>query len=130
MQRDMTKVASPKTASVVSKKRNGVITIVNSQKNGKRVEILEPLYQVLNFGDCIKLGFYENTILVAPEKANLQLPVYHLKKVGKKKVLYSSGLVAEIAGTLGLDFSEKVSITLNNVEVENYCDVDIAFISA
>lgn len=129
--KDLSKVMSPKTSSKLAKKGGkGYLTVVNSKKNGKRLEVLESLYQVLNIQDEIKIGFYEQSILIAPVTAELSLPIYYLKDVGKKKVLYSAGLVAEIADVLGLDFSERVSITLSNVEVEDAFGTEVAFVSA
>lgn len=130
MKREMAKVVVPQTLLPVSKKGNGVLTIVNSKKNGKRIEFLESLYKIFHIEDVVKLGFYENSLLIAPVTAELSLPIYHLKDVGKKKVLYSAGLVTEIADVLGLDFSERVSMTLSNVEVEDAFGTEVAFVSA
>lgn len=117
--RDLSKICAPKSVQTAkSRKGEGYITIVNSKKNGKRIELLNKLTDVINFNDSVKIGFLENELVIVPTDANVELPIFKFKKVGTKKVIYSASLVQEIAKVLQLDFSERVSYTISNAEID------------
>ena len=106
----------------------GQITIVNSRKNGKRIELLKPLTDLMEIEDEVKIGFMENTLILFPANAKVTLHIFSLKKVGTKKVIYSASLVQEIAEVLQLDFSERVSYTISNAEIDEAFGVDAVFV--
>lgn len=106
----------------------GQITIVNSRKNGKRIELLKPLTDLMEIEDEVKIGFMENTLILFPANAKVTLPIFSLKKVETKKVIYSASLVQEIAEVLQLDFSERVSYTISNAEIDEAFGVDAVFV--
>ena len=101
----------------------GQITIVNSRKNGKRIELLKPLTDLMEIEDEVKIGFMENTLILFPANAKVTLPIFSLKKV-----IYSASLVQEIAEVLQLDFSERVSYTISNAEIDEAFGVDAVFV--
>lgn len=106
----------------------GQITIVNSRKNGKRIELLKPLTDLMEIEDEVKIGFIENALIIFPANAVVALPIFSLKKVGTKKVIYSASLVQEIAEVLQLDFSKRVSYTISNAEIDEAFGVDAVFV--
>lgn len=106
----------------------GQITIVNSRKNGKRIELLKPLTDLMEIEDEVKIGFIENALIIFPANAKVALPMFSLKKVGTKKVIYSASLVQEIAEVLQLDFSKRVSYTISNAEIDEAFGVDAVFV--
>lgn len=127
--RDLSKICAPKSVQTAkSRKGEGYITIVNSKKNGKRIELLNKLTDVINFNDSVKIGFLENELVIVPTDANVELPIFKLKKVGTKMVIYSASLVQEIAEVLQLDFSKRVSYTISNAENDEAFGVDAVFV--
>jgi hypothetical protein len=107
----------------------GAMTIVNSSKNGKRIEVSEWVMHGINNPSTINAAFEKNCVVIAG-----QLPSkghdFHLKKNGKKSIVYSAELVAEIAEELGLDYSRgKTSITLTKVEYKEIEGFTAAVIS-
>lgn len=106
----------------------GQITIVNSRKNGKRIELLKPLTDLMEIEDEVKIGFIENALILFPVNAEVSLPIFSLKKVGTKKVIYSASLVQEIAEVLQLNFSTRVSYTISNAEIDEAFGVDAVFV--
>lgn len=127
--RDLSKICAPKSVQTAkSRKGEGYITIVNSKKNGKRIELLNKLTDVINFNDSVKIGFLENELVIVPTDANVELPIFKFKKVGTKKVIYSASLVQEIAEVLQLDFSKRVSYTISNAEIDEAFGVDAVFV--
>lgn len=127
--RDLSKICAPKAAQTEkTRKGEGYITIVNSKKNGKRIELLNKLTDVINFNDSVKIGFLENELVIVPTDANVELPIFKFKKVGRKKVIYSASLVQEIAEVLQLDFSERVCYTISNAEIDEAFGVDAVFV--
>ncbi len=122
---------APKATSTSRGKKGetGVITIVNSKKNGRRIEFLPQLCELLSIDEDVQLAFDENSLVVIPMTEEPEYPVFQLKKSGNKKVIYNTALVEEIIKQLKLDYSNCVSKTLDNVKIENWDEVDIAIIS-
>ena len=78
--------------------------------------------------DEVKIGFIENALIIFPANAEVALPIFSLKKVGTKKVIYSASLVQEIAEVLQLDFSKRVSYTISDAEIDEAFGVDAVFV--
>lgn len=102
--------------------KSGALTIVNSEKNGKRLILSKELEEYLQLTDSIQIaiGSNEPFILVA-NSDDIELPRYkatRLSKENKKSrlVIYNSSLVLEIASKLHLDFSDTVSVTFYETE--------------
>ena len=113
-------------------KRNGkagVITIVNSKKNGKRIEFLPNFCEQLGIDKKVQIAFEENALVVIPVTDKPEYPVYDLKTTGCKRVLYNAALVEEIIEKLQLDYSECVSKTLSHISLEEWGEIQIAVIS-
>lgn len=103
----------------------GVLTIVNSKKNGKRIEILESLSNELDLEDDIQIGVLGNGLVLSKSLPNVSQH-FSLKTVGKKRVIYSSELVKEIIDVLNLSFEGRVSRTLRGIELEENQGVMLA----
>lgn len=102
-----------------SRSGNGVSTVVNSKKNGKRITFSKELMEGLGNPDSIELGCTNEGILVGrklPENGEK----FKLRKSGKKSVIYSAALVEEITEVFELDFSNRVSITFVDAEEIEY----------
>ena len=96
----------------------GVLTIVNSARNGKRLSVPTTVLDEIGATDGISVFF-------GPETVYLSTPVegavvYAGKAQGTKVLFYSAGLVDEITNELGLDFSDgRVSLTFRQVEYQS-----------
>lgn len=104
-----------KSKTRAAKSPAGVCTVVNSEKNGKRVTISKELSDELGNIETVEIGFTENGIVVGnklPENGT----EFRFKKSGNKGVIYSSSLVDEVTEEFKLDFSNRVSITFVDAE--------------
>lgn len=105
--------------------KNGILTIVCSASNGKRLLFSDTLVEALHLEDSVKLGFVKGTLIVGknlPGQGNC----FHLRNNGKKKVLYSSPVVQAIAEQMQIDFSGSVSYTFYDVEMDEHKSYTIA----
>jgi hypothetical protein len=104
----------------------GVITIINSKKNGKRIIFASAVMDKLGNPSKLQIVFWQNGIVVGAmlPKADQFFPV---KESGNKGIVYSGGLVQEITSKFNLDFSERVSITFPKVAYKDMDDQTLAF---
>lgn len=118
------------------KRGNGILTIVNSEKNGNRILFSKQLEEDL----CLTNG--EVQILASKEKRALligaKLPnaqkTYTLRRLksgdeSSRFIIYNKTLMLSIADSLGLDFSECVSHTLYNVQYLEYNNSVVAIVT-
>lgn len=116
------KIVKPKSKDTSRGTRtgNGVMTVINSNSNGKRFIFSNSVIRYLDNPDSIEIGFTEDSVV-----ASYKLPEngqrFNLRKSGNKGVLYSYQLVKEITELFDLDFSNRVSMTFNDAE---YIDLD------
>ena len=76
--RDLSKIYAPKAVQTEkNRKGEGYITIVNSKKNGKRIELLNRLTDIINFNDSIKVGFLGNEFVIVPTDAKIELQTFY-----------------------------------------------------
>lgn len=92
--------------------RKGALTMICSEKNGKRLLLSEQLLETLNLGEehSVQVGFIGKKLVLA-KKLPGENNRFELKKAGKKYVIYSSELVREIGRVQEISFEEKVSFT-------------------
>ncbi len=115
---------------------NGILTIVNSEKNGNRILFSKQLEEDL----CLTNG--EIQILASKEKRALligaKLPnaqkTYTLRRLkcgdeGSRYVIYNKSLTLAIAESLQLDFSKCVAHTLYNVQYLEIEDSIVAIVT-
>lgn len=100
---------------------SGVVSIINSKKNGKRFSMSSDLWKALGNPSFVQFTFGNSSFAVAAgiENDEKSFPV---KKSGNKGLVYSGDLVKEITAELNLNFSQRTSITLFEVE---YYETDI-----
>lgn len=104
------------------------LTIVNTQKNGKRIAFSGAMLEKIGVTENVRLAFYHNGIAVARDFPGVSALPYLLKKSGKKGVIYNSGLVEELTELFGLDFNGKSSISFEEVRYQSKGDLTIAFV--
>lgn len=105
--------------------KKGILTIVCSANNGKRLLFSTALVEELNLKDSVKLGFVKDTLIVGKDLPG-QRNCFHLRNNGKKKVLYSSPVVQAIAEQMQIDFSGSISYTFYDVEMDEHKSYTIA----
>jgi hypothetical protein len=124
---EMFQPAASKTVSRSSLKV-GIMSVVNS--NGrKRVMLSKDLMDKLSNPTNVAMSFSEENIAIGvtlPNNNN-QLTV---KPSGKKGVIYSAGIVTEITDKYKLDFSNRTSIILSEVEYIENDGLTVAIINA
>lgn len=123
-----------KPTSKDSPKRNrsgaGVATIVNSEKNGKRISFPKTVIESLNISSQIYVSFSADGIVIC-NTASDKFEPFTLKYSGNKGIVYSYPLVKEITDTFGLDFIDKVCITFCDIRYFeedgiNYAEIKIS----
>lgn len=105
----------------------GVISIINSQKNGKRLIISSDLMERLNQPAKVKVAFHEGTLAMSE-----QLPTnghaFVVKKSKRKGNVYAAALIDEITKEFGLDFNNHVSITFYECHYGQFNGFPVAII--
>lgn len=112
----LNKIIKPKSNDKSrTKSANGVCTIVNSKKNGKRVTFSKDVMELFDNPESLEIGFTADGIVLAKKLPENGVE-FRVKKIGNKGVIYSSSLVQEITELFVLDFSDKVAITFVDAE--------------
>ena len=106
----------------------GVFSIVKSNKNGNRITMSPKCWGKLNKAKQLQFAFNDNQIAIAEELPDNE-HYFHVRTYGAKGVIYSKDLVEEITELFALDFSDKVSITLYEVEYVKNGDHTVAIIT-
>lgn len=101
------------------KPSKGVMSIINSKNNGKRITLAKEIMVVLGHPEQLQFAFGENEILIGNDLLD-NGNYFEVNPYGLKGVIYSANLVREITELFNFDFSNKVSITLEEVDyIEN-----------
>lgn len=114
--------------SGVKRKKGGILTIVCSPKNGKRLMLSSKLVEMLEIGEeaSVQIGFVEKN-LVLGKKLPGDKNTYRLYRQGKKYVIYSAEVVQEISRVQGIAFETRVSYTWTDVKFDDYEGDPVAF---
>lgn len=101
---------------------NGSLRIINSSKNGKRIEISKKIVDKLELGEAtsVYITKKEDGFAICKDKFFEAASRYNLRQNGSSRVIYCGPLVAEIVKMFRLDFSEKVCQTLDNIEYKRF----------
>ena len=99
--------------------KKGALTMICSDKNGKRLLLSAELVETLDIREDfhLQMGFIGKKLILAkklPGEANR----FELKKAGKKYAIYSSELVREISRVQGISFKGNVSFTWYSPSVD------------
>lgn len=105
-------------ASVPSKRtfgEPGVLTMVYSQRNGKRFAFILHVLKMLGDPSCLNVRINDEGILISAQHPE-QDGGFPIKKQGQKGIIYSTGLAEEIKQRFNLDFTNRVSMTFHRIE--------------
>jgi len=100
----------------VSNPGSGDVTMVNS-KDGKRIEVRNTLLQDTGAGNEISVFIGKDKFFIAPATGHGKKYVGKVQKT--TTIFYAGYLVNEITLALGLDYSNRTSITFGNVRIRN-----------
>ena len=110
----------------VRKSAHGVLTLINSKKNGKRIMFAMHVLKNLNNPSWLRIGANGNNIAIsAGEDDDMS---HEVKIQGNKGVIYSAEIVRGLTEACELDFTNRVSITFSDVEYVNIDGVETAVI--
>ena len=106
---------------------NGAISLINT-KSGKRLIIAKSLISNLNNPSKVVIGLSKNKLAIG-EKLPANENYFTVKDYKGKGVIYSADLVKEISEKFKLDFSNRTTITFEEVEYIEYEDTTVAIIT-
>ncbi|MBW6411339.1 amidophosphoribosyltransferase [Clostridium weizhouense] len=92
----------------------GVMSIVKA-RTGNRNTLSKELLAKLNNPQKIQIAYTEDSVIIG-EKLPSNDSSFNVKISGAKGMVYSAGLAREISELFELDFSDRTSITFNEVE--------------
>lgn len=125
---DLTTLRQPESVNLSTNSQAGVLSIISSKRNGKRIVLSEKIMTELDNPENVQFAFDSSTIAVAeclPDNDKS----FNIKISGKKGIVYAANLVDEVAEELQLDFSDKTSITFYDAEYDNHEEWPVAIIS-
>ena len=103
--------------------------IVNSQNNGKRLSFSKALAEKISLDKCAYITPVEEdgVIILAGSKL---FESYECNLRGNdKKLSYNSGVVETLTELFGLDFSQHVSRSFNQIEFDEHEGVPVAIVT-
>lgn len=102
-------------------------TVVNTEACGKRITIGKPVMEHLGSPGTIQILTDKDGIVISKALSG-HATVFRLRKSGKKACVYSSNLVDTLTEEFKLDFSNRTSISFQDVECLNLEGEPVAFV--
>ena len=121
------KASKSKQKSVI-RSNQGVVTIINTEKNGKRIVFLKDVMEELGNPPKILISCSDNAIAVG-EKLPDNQNFLSIKYSKTKGTIYSACTVNELTEMYQLDFSNRTSITFSEVKYTTYENHKVAIIT-
>lgn len=106
----------------------GIISIINSDHSGKRLSLAAELMSELDNPETVQVSFTDTELTIG-ESIPGCINNFTVKKNGKKGLVYAANLVVEICDNFDLDFSDKTSMTFQEVRYVTIDDNLIALIT-
>ena len=106
---------------------SGILSVINSKENGKRITLSKELLEKLNNPEQLQFAFANDAIAIGEELLDSET-YFYVKTSGKKGIVYASGLVNEITKEFSLDFSDRVCITFYEVKYLSNGEYPVAII--
>ena len=119
-------VPSISRAVVNKSTRGGGLSVVNA-KTGKRVSINKKIMDYLKIEDKIQFAFSDNEIAIGKELPNNK-NYFNIKMSKGTGIVYCSELVFEITDLYNLDFSDRTSITFDNIQYQSIQGVNVVIV--
>ena len=98
--------------------------IVNSARNGKRVTLSKGLATALSIGDSADMVpiAAEGVLMIGKKLSFPATSTVSLKEDGGGKIGYNSGMVAVLTQVFGLNFTEHVSVSYSDINMDHLDD--------
>ena len=106
---------------------NGAISLINT-KSGKRLIMAKALISNLNNPSKVVIGLSKNKLAIGPKLPDNENH-FTVEDYKGKGVIYSADLVKEISEKFKLDFSNRTTITFEEVEYIEFEDTTVAIIT-
>lgn len=106
--------------------REGVMSIVNA-KTGKRVVLSKDLLDKIQVNEKVQFSFNDGVLAIGNNLPNND-NFFSVKPGKSKGNIYSAGLVEEITEQYSLDFSNRTSMTFDDVEYIEDTDLRVAIV--
>lgn len=90
----------------------GLLTIVNSKRNGRRIEFRKELVEKLGVTDTITVCYDEERVIFFKPSEASDTVVFNVRESSGKAVIYSYQLVEELTQFFGLNFDDRVCHTI------------------
>ena len=120
--------ASKSQQKSITRTNQGVVTIINTEKNGKRIVFPKVVMDKLGNPPKILISCSNKAIAVGerlPDNQNF----LSIKYSRTKGTIYSAGTVNELTEMYQLDFSNRTSITFSEVKYTTYENHKVAIIT-
>lgn len=111
----------------VSQRGRGILSIVNTTKNGKRIHLSKTLTNILHLKEDCYIGITSIGIVVSKNEIKNSLH-YQLRTMGGKNVIYSSKLVDYVTEKFKLDFKNASCITFKKYEITKINNVEVVVV--
>ena len=102
----------------------GLISVVKSGSNGKRIEFRNDIAESIGIVDRVSVLYNETSIVFFVPNLEDDITQFNVRTSGKKYVVYSSQLVEEIAEFLELNFDTTVCHTLCKGSIDTIEELD------
>lgn len=122
-------VPKPKTNSVSNTGKYS-FGIVNSKKNGKRLSFSKALSNVLGLTDKVTLmpNIEDGKVVICRTLVFPQALKGILRNEGSK-ICYNTALVERLSEDFFIDFSNRVSYTFTDIEIDEFNGVPVAIVT-
>lgn len=91
------------------------LTIVNTERNGRRIKLSKGLLEELGNPSSVQISVSDTALKIGE---NLKNCTNNFQLTGGGDTIYKSPLIEQITEHFGLDFSERSSLTFDDVEVK------------
>lgn len=106
----------------------GVLTLVRSEKNGKRAAFAEEVMDELGTPETVQIALSANEIAIGEKLPDGN--TFNIRKSGSKGVVYSAPLIDELTEHFNLDYTGgRVSITFYKVRYVSFDGSPVAIIT-
>ncbi|MTV49617.1 hypothetical protein GJ688_11575 [Heliobacillus mobilis] len=126
---DLASFCAPIGTSVSKTTRmSGVLSVINTKKNGKRITLSSELMARLNDPETVQFAFREDQIAIAEKLPNNETS-FGLKRCGSRSIVYAAKLVEEVTQRFQIDFCERTTYTFQDVIFTEFDGYPVAVVS-
>lgn len=91
------------------------LTIVNTERNGRRIKLSKGLLEEIGNPSSVQISVSDTALKIGKSLKNCEI---NFQLTGGGDTIYKSSLIDQLTEHFGLDFSERSSLTFDDVEVK------------